>query len=218
MEFNDEKFIFKKDKFNLIIIQSVLLVLSFILGSILVLMILKYLKNISILNTFFIIIYIYFSQLIIEFTKYFMINIKFNNSNNYIVSFFRNLKFKFFIINFLMFILFGFIVFGCLLGGMFFSNFKILFTFIMGISLGCVYLFYTIELYKVVGYKIFKNDRKNIFILVLINALIIILLINIFYLFKYLGILIFVFITLVNLVLLYINHRYLVNDRDKFDL
>lgn len=218
MEFNDEKFIFKKDKFNLIIIQSVLLVLSFILGSILVLMILKYLKNISILNTFFIIIYIYFSQLIIEFTKYFMINIKFNNSNNYIVSFFRNLKFKFFIINFLMFILFGFIVFGCLLGGMFFSNFKILFTFIMGISLGCVYLFYTIELYKVVGYKIFKNDRKNIFVLVLINALIIILLINIFYLFKYLGILIFVFITLVNLVLLYINHRYLVNDRDKFDL
>lgn len=215
MEFNDGKIILKKDKFNLIIIQAVLLILSLIFGGILVLGVLKYLNNISILNTFFIILYMYFFQLLIEFGKYFMLYLKCNNSNKNIINFIKNFKSKFFVINFCMFSLFSLIIFGCLLCSLFFSSFEILFIFVMGVSLGMVYLFYTVELFKVVdskfkiNFEVLKNNKQNTLIIVLINALIIILLSNVFYFFNYLGVIIFVFITLVNLILVHVDYIYL---------
>lgn len=210
MGFNYKNFIFKKDNFSLIIIQFLLLILSLIFGSVLFLMILKYLNNINILNTFFIIICIYFFQLVFEFIKYFMIYIKFNRLNRSFSGFIKNFKFKFLIVNLCFFILSSLVVFGCLLGSLFFSNFKILFIFIMGILLGGVYLFYTCELINLLGCEIFKQDKQNLIVLVLINALVIILLINVFYLFKYLGILIFIFISLANLFLFHLNYRNLI--------
>lgn len=215
MELHNEKFVFNKQKFDLIIIQFISLILSFIFGSILFLVVLKYLNNINILNTFLVIICVYFFQLIFEFIKYFILFIKFNNLSKSFVGFMKNFKPKFLVVNFCFFILFSLIVFGCLLGGLFFSNLRILFIFIMGILLGVVFLIYTHELIKLVCYKIFEKDKHYIIILVLVNALFIILLSNIFYLFKYLSILVFVFINLVNLFLFHINYKFLTRDGNK---
>ena len=86
----------------------------------------------------------------------------------------------------------------------------------MGICLGVIYLFYTIELFKIIDYNFkkysfekLKNNSRDFSILSLINGLCIILISNLFYLFNYLYALVFVFVVLVNLILFNINQKYL---------
>ena len=86
----------------------------------------------------------------------------------------------------------------------------------MGICLGVIYLFYTIELFKIIDYNFkkynfenFKNNSRDFLILYLINGLGIVLISNLFYLFNYLYALVFVFVVLVNLILFNTNQKYL---------
>ena len=86
----------------------------------------------------------------------------------------------------------------------------------MGICLGVIYLFYTIELFKIIDYNFkkysfekLKNNSRDFSILSLINGLCIVLISNLFYLFNYLYALVFVFVVLVNLILFNINQKYL---------
>lgn len=218
MEYDDNKLVFKKNnfKFNSLLLKTILLILSFIMGSVLILFVLKYLNNITILNTFLILVYIYFFQLVVEIIKYFIAYIENKNLYNNSLQWNKVFNCKFLIINFCTFIFGSLVILLCLLFGLFFSSFKVLSILFMGICLGVIYLFYTIELFKIIDYNFkkynfenLKNNSRDFLILSLINGLCIILISNLFYLFNYLYALVFVFVVLVNVVLFNINQIYL---------
>lgn len=218
MEYDDNKLVLKKNnfKFNLLLLKIVLLILSFIMGSVLILFVLKYLNNITILNTFLILLYIYFFQLVVEIIKYFIVYIENKNLYNNVLKLNKVFNCKFLMINFCTFMLGSLVILSCLLFGLFFSSFKVLSILFMGICLGVIYLFYTIELFKIIDYNFkkysfekLKNNSRDFSILSLINGLCIVLISNLFYLFNYFYALVFVFVVLVNLILFNINQKYL---------
>ena len=189
------------------------LVLSFAMGSVLLLLILKYLNKVTIFNTFLILMYIYFFQLVLEVLKNLMCHFTKLNSE---FKFSKILNNKFLIVNFLMFILIGTFIFIFSILSSFFTVLNILFMSLMILLIGIIYLIYTIEVFNIIDYNnekssfdIIKQQSNKVFVLLLINLLFITLIFIAVCLFKYLHSLIFVFITLVNFCLYFMNKWYL---------
>lgn len=192
-------------------LKIILLIISFLLGSILILYSFKYIKNLTILNTFLILLSIYLLQLILEIFKLSIFNLDKNPNSKFKLVLNKKILF----VNLLFFLISSFLIFSCLIFGLFFSKIQIVFYIFMGIGLGIIYLLYTIELLKIIDYSYsnikLKNCAYDFIFLWLINSLCITVLISIIYLIKYLSGFTFVILSLVNMILFNINNRHLKN-------
>lgn len=196
--------------FKFVLSNFIFIILIFSFGEVLKKFLTSYFEDISILNTFFVLIFIYFFQLLTEFLKIFVLFKKDNNNlrKNIFQLIFKS---KFIIINFLNFTLIELIILMGLISSLFLSNFKLVITIIAVIFIGVIYSFYTLIIFKIenrgLDVKLFKDSKAEHIILVLINSLGIILLINIFYLSKYVGAV--AFTVAMNLILYKLNFKYI---------
>lgn len=197
-------------KSSICIFHIIFLVVLFSMGGLLYKIIPKFLNNITILNTFFLISFLYVFQILIEGLRFTILCIK--KLNNEKLAFKKLLKSKFLIINFVLFMCLLASIFVFSLSALFFSNFKILFMIFCGVILSILYLFYTIEISKLVdegfekyNFQFLKNRIYDFTILILIDTLIIIFPMIIFGLIQNHYILIVVGIVLLNLILYSFN-------------
>ncbi len=188
----------------------IFVILAFVMGVLLYKFVPKYLNNISILNTFFMVVLLYFFQLSMEILRCLILCIdKFKNKKILI----KNLiVHKVVIINFCTFILCLLAIFLFSLLILFFSNLRIVFIIFFGFTLAIIYSFYTMVFLKLEGYKFYitRNNQYDFFILVLMNTLLIILSTNIFYLIQRYYIFIAVCGVVLNSILYSFNKTYIV--------
>lgn len=199
------------------IVLIIVLTLTFILGNNMLNIVSNYLKDITIIGTFLILVYIYFFQLIVEVLKNLVLYCKdrvktkrnFNSKDIF--------NFKFLLLNFGAFLIICLVVLGCSLFGAFFSGIKILFIVVMVLLLSGIYLIYTVEFlnmieynFKKYDYKSFKNKRDEFLILILINGLIIIITsIMIKFFLILMPIMTFIILLLSNFILCTVNVKYM---------
>lgn len=204
-------------KYNKVINLVIILILSYVMGSLLIIYGLKYLSHITIINTFAMFLYIYIFQFIIQSLKVTIIKDKFNSFHNLIFKD-RFLIFKFTGINFLYFLLTGIGVLGFLLLSLFFSNLKYMFIIFMLLCISVLHIIYTLcTLYikdnSIIKRKLIaiKNYKGSLIRLVLINLIITSVLFFFMNFIAYFKGMIFVIIVLIDLLLNEINKIYLYN-------
>ena len=198
----------KKSKFYFWALICSVILLSFIMGSVFLLLLFKYLSHVNIFNTFLILSYLYIAQLIIELIKSQFV-LFLNNEYKFSINNLFNIKFI--LCNLFMFLFIGGVVLGFSILGVFFNNINIILMFLMIICTGIIYFIYSIEVFNIIDYNIEKCSlsRKSKFILLIINTVFVALSFLVIYLFKYLNTTIFMFITILNFSLCFINKWYL---------
>ncbi len=186
MNNGDNKPVFEiKNNLN-VILKCFILIISFIFGCLLMISFYSYIKNITILKTFFILLSIYLFQLFFETFKISMLHCNkiIVDDSSFKFKLFLNKKFLF--VNLMFFLFCLFLIFLCLILGIFFNKFEILFNIIMGVGLGIIYLFYTIELFKLMDYTfegwVFKRNKYDFLYVCLINSLAMTFIISLVYL------------------------------------
>lgn len=203
-------------KLSLFVFHITSLVVLFIMGGMLYKFVPKYLDNISILNTFFVISFLYIFELLIEGLRCIILYTK--NLNDGKLAFKNLFKSKFLVMNFCVFMCFLVSIFTFSLLALFFSSLKILFMILCGVILSAIYLFYTVGILKLVdegfekyNFQLMKNRIYDFTILVLMDTLIIIFPMSMFRLIQNHYILIVIGVVLLNLVLYSFNRMYMRN-------
>ncbi len=203
--------ILKNNYRNFAWLKIIFLLISFLLGSVLILYSFKYINSITIFNTFLILLSVYVLQLILEIFKISLFTLNENINGRFKLILNKKILF----LNLLFFLISCFCILSCLIFGLLFTKIQVIFNILMGLGLGIIYLFYTIELFKIIDYTFlnikFKNYIYDLIFIWLINSLCITMLISIMYLIKYLGGFTVVIITLVNMILFNINNIRLKN-------
>ncbi len=168
---------FKEGKipYNKILILILMFILSYILGSLVIISTIKYLNHLTIINTFYVMVLLYLSQGIIEILKMIFLNDYkvFEDKRFYFKKLLRVI-----IINLCFFIIMGIGVLGFLLLSLFFSTFKYLFIFLMFVCGSLLYIIYTLWVLYVrdfndgkLKFRKLLEDKKNLFKIILIGTL-----------------------------------------------
>lgn len=197
-------------KRDIIIYNLILIALSLVFGSFLIVFNSIYIKNITILNTFFVLSFIYLFQLVTEFLKILSLferdNRKLENKTSFLL-----FKSNFIIVNFFNFILISLVALIGFLCSFFLTNLWFLFIILCSLLIGFIYSLYIFYLFKIESgftcIKPFKQSKMEYVIMYLTNSLIAILLITAMFFLQTLGNVIL--ITITNSLLSLANFKYI---------